>query len=116
LAKALGISPLVIGLTIVAFGTSMPKLIINIFAASQGRTDLAIANVVGSNIANVLLILGLSAVIVPLTVRKSTVFKEIPFSLLTVAVLAIMVADRFLEGVALSALTRTEGLVLVAFF
>jgi len=62
-AKKLGISSLVIGLTIVAFGTSAPELIVNIFASLQGNTDIAIGNILGSNIANILLILGISAVI-----------------------------------------------------
>ena len=71
LATALGISPLVIGLTVVAFGTSSPELAVSLQSVSAGQTDLAIGNVVGSNIANVLLILGLSALIAPLRVTKT---------------------------------------------
>src|SRR3989344_9081324 len=76
-AKKFGISALVIGLTIVAFGTSAPELIVNLFASIQGNTDIAIGNILGSNIANILLILGISAVIYPLAIQKGTVFKEI---------------------------------------
>ena len=81
LARRFNVSDLVIGLTIVAFGTSTPELFVNIFASFKGNTDIAIGNVLGSNIANIFLILGVSAVIYPLTVTKGTVWKEIPFSL-----------------------------------
>ena len=79
-AKRLGVSALVIGLTIVAFGTSVPELVVNLFASLEGNTDLAIGNVLGSNIVNILLILGVSAIFYPLTVQKSTVWKEVPFA------------------------------------
>ena len=82
IARQLDISDLAIGLTVVAFGTSTPELFVNVMASIQGNTDIAIGNVVGSNIANVFLILGVSSIIYPLTVTKGTVWKEIPFSLL----------------------------------
>ncbi|MCB0155216.1 MAG: calcium/sodium antiporter [Anaerolineae bacterium] len=78
LAVAVGISPLVVGLTVVAFGTSAPELAVSIFSASSGAADIAIGNVVGSNIANVLLILGLSAAIAPLVVAQQLIRLEIP--------------------------------------
>jgi cation:H+ antiporter len=78
IARRLHVSDLVIGLTIVAFGTSTPELFVNIFASFKGNTDIAIGNVLGSNIANIFLILGVSAVIYPLTGTKGTVWKEIP--------------------------------------
>lgn len=115
-AKKFGISPLVIGLTIVAFGTSAPELIVNIFASIQGNTDIAIGNILGSNIANILLILGVSAIIFPLTVTKGTAWKEIPLSLLAIVVVAIMVNDVMIDGGIASVLTRIDGLVLIAFF
>jgi len=108
IARRFRVKPIVIGLTIVAFGTSMPELVVNIFAIAQGQTALAIGNVIGSNISNILFILGISAVIVPLTVGKSTVTKEIPFALLSVVVLWFMVWDGVLD--------RADGLVLFAFF
>lgn len=115
IAKRFGISALVIGLTVVAFGTSSPELIVNIFASINGNTDIAIGNILGSNIANILLILGISAIIYPLAVTKGTVWKEIPFSLLAIIVVAFMANDTFFDG-GLSMIVRSEGLVLVAFF
>lgn len=116
IAKRLGISALVIGLTIVAFGTSAPELIVNIFASITGNTDIAIGNILGSNIANILLILGISAVIFPLAVKRGTVWKEIPLSLLAVMVTALMANDTFFDGGSFSGLTRIDGFVLIAFF
>ena len=116
LARRLGVSALVIGLTIVAFGTSAPELIVNIFASIQGNTDIAIGNILGSNIANILLILGISAAIYPLAVKKGTVWKEIPLAFLAVIVLAFMANDVLIDRGASSALTRIDGLILLSFF
>ncbi len=116
IAKRLGISALVIGLTIVAFGTSAPELIVNIFASIQGNTDIAIGNILGSNIANILLILGICAVIYPLAVKRSTTWKEIPLALLAVVLIGFMVNDAFIDGSAFSGLTRIDGVVLISFF
>lgn len=116
LAKKLKVSDLVIGLTIVAFGTSAPELFVNLFASLSGTTDIAIGNIVGSNIVNMLLILGLSAVIYPLKVGKGTAWKEIPFSLLAAIMVLIMANDRIIDGLGFNALTKSEGFVLIAFF
>lgn len=116
IAKRLGISAIVIGLTVVAFGTSMPEMIVSVFAGLQGNTDIAIANVLGSNIANILLILGVAAFIFPLQVKRGTVWKEIPFSLLAIMVVALMANDAFFEGGLFSGLTRIDGLILLSFF
>ena len=116
LAKKLGISTLVIGLTIVAFGTSAPELIVNLFASLQGNPDIAIGNILGSNIANILLILGISAVIFPLAVKRGTVWKEIPLCLLAIVVTAFMANDALIDGGKFSGLTRIDGLVLISFF
>jgi len=116
IAKKLGISALVIGLTIVAFGTSMPELIVNIFASIQGNTDIAIGNILGSNIANILLILGISAVIYPLAVKRGTVWKEIPLCLLAIVVAGLMANDALIDGNNFSSLARIDGLILIAFF
>ncbi len=116
IAKRFGISALVIGLTIVAFGTSAPELVVNIFASLQGNTDIAIGNILGSNIANILLILGVSATIFPLAVKKGTTWKEIPLSLLAIIVLALLVNDQFIDGSLPSGLTRIDGFVLLSFF
>lgn len=116
LAKKLGVSNLVIGLTIVAFGTSAPELFVNLFASFKGTTDIAIGNIVGSNIVNMLFILGIAAVIYPLKVGKGTVWKEIPMSLLAAVLLLIMANDVIVDKVNFNSLTRSDGLTLIAFF
>ena len=116
IGRRLNVSDLVIGLTVVAFGTSMPELFVNIFASIKGNTDIAIGNILGSNIANIFLILGISAVLFPLTVGKGTVWKEIPLSLLAALLLGIMANDRLIDKGQTSALTRIDGLVFIAFF
>ena len=116
MARRLNVSDLVIGLTVVAFGTSTPELFVNIIASFKGNTDIAIGNVLGSNIANILLILGISSILYPLAVTKGTVWKEIPFSLLAAIVLLFMANDRILDGAAASALTRIDGLTFLCFF
>lgn len=116
IAKRLQISPIVIGLTIVAFGTSAPELIVNIFASAGGNTEIAIGNILGSNISNVLLILGVSAMIYPLATKKNTVWKEIPLSLLAAMILGVMANDMLIDGGSFSGLTRTDGIVLLGFF
>lgn len=116
LAKRIGISEIVIGLTIVAFGTSAPELIVNIFSAIRGSTDIAIGNVVGSNIANILLILGLVAAIIPLTVKRNTVWKEIPFALLALVLVFTMGNDYLFDGSSFNSITRTDGFSLIAIF
>jgi len=115
-AKKLNIPDLVIGLTVVAFGTSTPELFVNIAASLQGNADIAIGNILGSNIANVLLILGVAAVIAPLTVQRSTTWKEIPFSLLAVLALGVMANDIAIDAKASSEVNRSDGLVLIGFF
>jgi len=116
IARRMNVSDLVIGLTIVAFGTSTPELFVNIFASIKGNTDIAIGNVLGSNIANIFLILGVSSVIYPLTVTKGTVWKEIPFSLLAILVLGILANDRLIDKSGASVLVRADGLVFLSFF
>lgn len=116
IARRLNISDLVIGLTVVAFGTSMPELFVNLIASFKGNSAIAIGNVVGSNVANILLILGVSAMIFPLAVTRGTVWKEIPFSLLAALVLFITANDALLDGPSTSALTRSDGLIYLAFF
>lgn len=116
IAKKFGISALAIGLTIVAFGTSTPELIVNIVSTLKGNTDLAIGNIIGSNSANILLILGIAAIIYPLAITKGTVWKEIPLSLLAAIMVAIISNDAFIDGLSFSGLGRIDGLVLVSFF
>lgn len=116
IAKKYGLSNLVIGLTIVAFGTSAPELIVSSFASFEGSAGVALGNVIGSNTCNSLLILGVAAVIRPLLVKKTTVNKEIPLSLLAILAVAFLVNDQLIDGAVTSALTRIDGLILVLFF
>ena len=116
IAKKLGIPALVIGLTIVAFGTSMPELIVSLLAALKGEADVAFGNIVGSNNANLLLILGIAALIYPLKVKRSTIWKEVPFSLLAALVLLVISNDFRIDGFEIFSLTRVDGIILIAFF
>lgn len=116
IAKRMNVSDLVIGLTIVALGTSTPELAINIFSAIEGSTELAIGNVLGSNIANILLILGSASLISPLVITTNTTWKEIPFSLLAVVVIALMANDLWLDASATgNFISRTDGMILLCF-
>lgn len=91
IAASIGISQLMIGLTIVAFGTSMPELVVGIISSLKGTSQIVLGNVIGSNISNILLILGSAAVIYPVKIRYSTIWKEIPFSLLGALMLLALV-------------------------
>jgi cation:H+ antiporter len=115
LGTRLKVSQMVIGMTVVAFGTSLPDFIINIIASMEAKSDLATGNVVGSNTFNILFILGLSALIAPVWAKKDTIWKEIPFVLLLSFVLTVLMADR-LFGAGESVLTRGDGLILLVFF
>jgi cation:H+ antiporter len=116
LARRAGVSDLAIGLTVVAFGTSAPELFVNVISSATGRSSLAVGNIFGSNIANVLLILGVAALIRPLRVSAGTVWREIPFALLAALVCGAMANDQWLDGAAGSMLSRSDGIVLLAFF
>ena len=107
-ADRLGIPQLVIGLTIVAMGTSLPEAAVSISAAVQGSAEITIGNVVGSNIMNVLVILGLTSVICAIAVQKSTVCYEIPFTILITVLLAVL-------GLSDHQISRLEGVVFWAF-
>lgn len=116
IARIFNISDLIIGLTIVAFGTSMPEMIVNIFASAKGSSDIAIGNVVGSNIFNILVILGVSSVIYPLVVTKRTVWIEIPLTLLAAIMLGVLANDYIFTKSSFRGLTRIDGLILLCFF
>ncbi|PIZ99580.1 MAG: sodium:proton exchanger [Candidatus Komeilibacteria bacterium CG_4_10_14_0_2_um_filter_37_10] len=116
IAHIFKVSPLVIGLTIVAFGTSAPELIVNLISVVEGSADIAVGNIIGSNIANILLIGGLAALIRPLIVKNSTVWKEIPFALLAVILVFTMGNDALFDGNSFNILTRTDGFSLLSMF
>ena len=115
-AKKFRISDLVIGLTIVAFGTSAPELVISVMSALGGSADMAIGNVVGSNIFNVLMIIGVTAMVLPIKVGESTMSKEIPLVILSSIVLAVMANDVLLDGGISNIISRIDGLILLGFF
>ena len=114
LAKRLGVTDLVIGLTIVAFGTSMPEFVVNMVSVADGATDLAITNILGSNIINTLVILGCSALVCPLVAQRSTVRLDIPLNIVAgVLVLVFVFISSPMEPKGLS---RVEGLALLVVF
>lgn len=111
LARSIGISPLIIGLTLVAFGTSFPELSVSVIAALQHNSDISLGNVIGSSIANIGLIIGLAALLFPLKVGKSTIFFESPFMIFSSFLLFLF--GYFALGPGIS---RFEGIVLLVFF
>jgi cation:H+ antiporter len=116
IAKKHNISNIVIGLTIVALGTSSPELVVNLAASFKGSADIAMGNILGSNVANILLILGVSALIFPLKVNSNTQWKEIPFSLLAAVIIGVLLNDFLIDNTGPAFLFRSEGIVLIAFF
>lgn len=116
IAKRFKVPDIVIGLTIVALGTSAPELVVNIIASWEGSTDLAIANVLGSNIANTLLSLGLASFFGALVVKRNTVIKEIPLALLSALILGVVANDRLIDMAETSQISRIDGLVMMGFF
>ena len=116
IAKKYKISDLVIGLTIVSFGTSAPELVVNILASFGGSSDIAIGNVLGSNIANIFLILGICALISSLPLKKSTVFSEIPFTLIAAFLVGFLANTHLFTSDPSLQISRFEGVVLIAFF
>ena len=115
-AKKYNISDLVIGLTIVSMGTSMPELIVNILASTSGASEIAIGNVVGSNIANILLILGVAAFIYPLTIKESTVMSQIPFSIIAILLVAFAANAPIFNPDYSLMISRLDGVVFILFF
>lgn len=116
LAKRWGVSDLVVGLTVVAFGTSAPELCISMLSALNGSAEMAVGNVVGSNIFNVLMIIGATALVRPIKIQPSIMTGEIPFVVLSSVVLLIMGNSPWLDGSAAASITRTDGLLLLTFF
>ncbi len=110
IAKRFGISDLVIGLTVVAFGTSMPEFVVNMVSVANGATELAITNVLGSNIINIFIILGLSAIVYPIASKKRSRQFDIPFSIL--AAILVLVAV-LING---DGIHRRDGIIMLCFF
>jgi cation:H+ antiporter len=116
IARLLKVPPMLVGLTIVAFGTSSPEATVSIIAAMEGNSDVSLGNVVGSNIFNITLVVGITAILNPLKVESETIRKEIPFTLLASVALWVLISDIAIQGDAANLVTRSEGIVLLLFF
>ena len=110
------VSKMLIGLTIVAFGTSAPELAVGIKSILSGNGDIVLGNVIGSNILNVLLIVGLSAVFHSLTVKNNTVRKELPITMLITTLFAVLLSDHVFDKSIKNTFTRSDGIILLLFF
>ncbi len=113
IGEKLGVSQLVMGLTVVALGTSLPELIVNIFAGAQNKTDLAIGNILGSNITNTLLVVGAAAMVFPVSVGKKSFQFDIPYSLFVLLILALLVNDSLFGRP--NRVNRIDGFILLFF-
>lgn len=115
IATRMGVSPMMVGLTIVAFGTSAPELVVNILGALEGQTDLAFGNVIGSNISNLGLVLGLTALFHTIDLRGDVVRREVPLLLLVTSIIIVMALDGFIEQKT-AVIDRSDSLVLLLLF
>jgi cation:H+ antiporter len=116
LARRIGVSPLVIGLTVVAFGTSAPEMAVNVIAVLQGKGAISFGNIMGSNMANIGLIVGCTALIRPIVITGVVVTRELPMMLLATAAAIIMGSDVFFRGALTDAYDPGDGLLLLMFF
>lgn len=114
IAGKLHISPLIVGLTIVSLGTSAPEAVVSIIAALEGNGDMVIGNIVGSNIINISLMLGVTVLISPLIIERETQTREIPYSLAAAVLLLIFMSDQLLFSAESSAIGRIDGIILLA--
>ena len=107
---------MLIGLTIVAFGTSMPEFAVSVKSILAGSGDIVLGNVIGSNILNILLILGCSAIVHSLTVKNNTVKKELPITMLITTLFAVLLSDNIFDKSIKNTFTRSDGIVILLFF
>lgn len=115
-AQNFKVSKMLIGLTIVAFGTSAPEFAVSMNALASGNSDMVLGNVIGSNILNILLILGVAAIIKPIAVKDNTVKKELPLVLLVSTLLVVLFLDTVFGGGDINQITRSDGVVIILFF
>lgn len=115
-ARRFGLSEFVIGLTIVGMGTSAPEMVVSFIGASQGNADIALGNVVGSNIFNTLLILGLTAVLLPMPITRDNRRRDIPVNILMTALLIVLGLEKTFFGIGTDGLSRLDGGILLTFF
>lgn len=116
LARRMGVPALVVGLTVVSFGTSLPELLVTMTSGLRDNADLAIANVLGSNIFNVLVVVGVAAIVYPLRVQDSTVVSEIPFSLIAALLVGFLANAALFSGSPQLTISRLDGVILLFFF
>lgn len=116
IAKRFGISEFVIGLTIVGIGTSTPKMVVSFMSSFQGKADMAIGNIVGSNIFNTLMILGVTALISPLAITKSNLKRDIPLNIIVTVMLILLGMNLTIFGKGQDQLSRIDGAILLALF
>ncbi|MGO4887566.1 calcium/sodium antiporter [Anaerobacillus sp. MEB173] len=116
IAGLLRIPPLLVGLTIVAFGTSSPEATVSIIAAVEGSSGVSLGNVIGSNIFNITLVIGITAFLNPLKVESETIRKEIPFTLLASFTLLVLISDISLQSMDENLITRSDGIIFLLFF
>ena len=116
IARKFGISEFVIGLTIVGIGTSTPEMVVSFLSSLQGKADMAIGNIVGSNIFNTLMILGATALVAPLTITRSNLRKDIPINILVTVLLIVLGMNCSLFGFGKDQLNRVDGIILLALF
>lgn len=116
IARRMGVSDLIVGLTVVAFGTSAPELTISVISAINGNASLAVGNVVGSNIFNILIIIGITAMVRPITVQRSVMTMEIPMVILSSLVLLVLGNSGVLDGTGVNMVSRVSGIFLLIFF
>ena len=116
IARRFGLSEFIIGLTIVGIGTSTPEMVVSFLSAFKGNADMAIGNIVGSNIFNTMLILGITAIIAPITITKSNLRKDIPLNIIVTVLLILLGMNASIFGIGENTLSRIDGLLLLAVF
>jgi cation:H+ antiporter len=116
LARLLKISPILVGLTIVAFGTSLPEFIVSLFSVLAGKADISMGNIIGSNIANIALVIGVCAIITQLKVKSKTLIHEYPFMIISSFLLLILASDLFIFGKNEFMLSRIDGMIFLTIF
>ena len=115
-AQNFKVSKMLIGLTIIAFGTSAPEFAISMQSLAKGSTDMLLGNVIGSNIMNILLILGVAAVIHPIKIKENTIKRELPFCMLISTLLVVLFLDNKLTGGVVNQITRSDAIIILLFF
>lgn len=116
IARRFGLSEFIIGLTIVGIGTSTPEMVVSFLSAFNGNADMAIGNIIGSNIFNTMLILGVTAMIAPLTITKSNIQKDIPLNIGVTVLLILLGMNASIFGIGANVLSRLDGIILLAIF